>query len=163
MHAEIFESAENGTLKVKPPPPIPISCRTGLLGRSHPGFREHCAHSSSGIKTPCPLRSRNLCSKVLPPPESPESLERIALLPLPSGPGPPRLPSFILLSSERDGGKQFCHERSRKECASRFHRCRRRRRRRRCRRRRRRLRCLLNGPSTAAARAPKLRSSSHVE
>ena len=54
MHAEIFESAENGTLKVKPPPPIPISCRTGLLGRSHPGFRETLCALEFGNKDSVP-------------------------------------------------------------------------------------------------------------
>ena len=50
MHAGIFESAENGTLKVKPPPPIPISS-TGLLGRSSPRFRGVLSSVHLGNKT----------------------------------------------------------------------------------------------------------------
>ena len=110
MHAEIFESAENGTLKVKPPP-IPISCAEPLRNFS-PRFRGFLSAPEIGnINFLLALhRPWNLFLKALHSPEGPESLERIALLPLLRASAlPPSLllPSFILLSSKRASASEM--------------------------------------------------------
>ena len=105
MHAEIFESAENGTLKVKPPP-IPISCAEPLRDSS-PRFREFVSAPEIGNRNFLLAlhRPRNLFLKALHSPEGPESLERIAPLPLLCASALP--PSFILPSSKRASASEM--------------------------------------------------------